>query len=326
MGHLHDGVWVANQGFPLDSAGGYARPSSSFRAHVEDDPAAPHPLEPGRYHLYVSYACPWAHRTLIARALGGLESVIGVSVVQARMGEDGWSFAGDDDDGPPGATDDPIVGARRLWQVYTAAANDFTGRVTVPVLWDRKRATIVNNESREILRMLTTVFRRLGTPTVDLAPPALIPGIDDVLDRIYAPINNGVYRAGFARTQAAYEQAVHELFAALEHWESVLAARRFTTGEHLTEADVCLYTTLVRFDAVYHGHFKCNLRRIADYPNLWGFVRDVYQTPGVAAITRLDHIKHHYYRSHLHINPSGIVPLGPILDLDAAHGRAGAPR
>ncbi len=313
MGHVEDGKWVRGEGFPTDRKGGFARPESKFRCGA-DLPADA--IVPGRFHLYAAYACPWAHRTLIARELGGLQSAISVSIVNPFMGEDGWDFAPAD-----GVIADPVHGAQHLWEVYVAAQPDYSGRVTVPVLWDRERGTIVCNESREILRMFTTAFARLGTPSVRLCPPELQPQIDEVIDRNYRPINNGVYRAGFAKTQAAYDEAVAELFAALDAWEPVLARQRFTCGSQLTEADICLFTTLLRFDAVYHGHFKCNLRRLADYPNLWGFVRDVYQTPGVATTVRMDHIKQHYYRSHAHINPTRIVPAGPLLDLDAPHGR-----
>lgn len=313
MGHVEEGRWVRADGFPSDRGGAYARPASKFRCTL-----GPQDVAAGRYHLYASYACPWAHRTLIARALGGLESAISLSIVNPFMGEDGWTFAPAD-----GVIVDPIHGAEFLWQVYVAAQSDYTGRVTVPILWDRERNSIVCNESRDILRMLTTVFAPIGSASVELSPPALRERIDAVIDRNYDAINNGVYRAGFARNQESYEAAVVPLFAALDAWERELEHQRFTCGNQLTEADICLFTTLVRFDAVYHGHFKCNVRRIVDYPNLWGFVRDVYQTPGVAATVRLDHIKQHYYRSHGHINPTRVVPVGPALDLDAPHGRGG---
>ncbi|HWB78631.1 MAG TPA: glutathione S-transferase family protein [Nannocystaceae bacterium] len=316
MGHLERGVWFPDDNFPTDKAGAFLRAAASFRGRVSSDGSTPHPVAAGRYVLYVSYACPWAHRTLIARALLGLEDAIEIAVVHPYMGRDGWSFAEGD-----GVVPDPIHAAAFLRDVYVAAAPDYTGRVTVPVLWDRVAHTIVCNESREILRMLSTELASLGHGRRELAPVALRERIDAVIDQNYNPINNGVYRAGFARSQAAYEAAVHPLFDALAYWEEVLAKQRFTCGAQLTEADICLFTTLLRFDAVYHGHFKCNLRRIIDLPNLWGFVRDVYQTPGVAATCRLDHIKTHYYRSHTHINPSGVVPAGPVIDFDAPHGR-----
>lgn len=316
MGHLERGVWFPDDNFPTDKAGAFLRAAAAFRDHVSSDGSTPHPVAAGRYVLYVSYACPWAHRTLIARAVLGLEDAIEIAVVNPFMGRDGWSFAPGD-----GVQQDPIHGAPFLRDVYLAAAPEYTGRVTVPVLWDRVANAIVSNESREILRMLATEFAPLGRHRRELSPPALRERIDAVIDENYGPINNGVYKAGFARSQAAYESAVHPLFAALAHWDQVLAAQRFTCGAQLTEADICLFTTLFRFDAVYHGHFKCNLRRIIDLPNLWGFVRDVYQTPGVASTCRLDHIKTHYYRSHVHINPSGVVPAGPVIDFDAPHGR-----
>jgi glutathionyl-hydroquinone reductase len=250
------------------------------------------------------------------RARKRLEEAISISVVDPFMGDGGWVFA----EGP-GNVLDTVNGARFLWEIYTKARADYTGRVTVPILWDRKAGTIVNNESREIIRMFGTEFGALGDPSVDLCPADLRPAIDATIDAIYAPINNGVYRAGFATTQEAYDEAVAEVFAALDRWEAVLGAQRFLCGDRMTEADICLFTTLFRFDPVYHGHFKCNLRRIVDYPNLWGFVRDIHQTPGVAATCRIDHIQQHYYRSHPNINPTRIVPRGPILDLSAPHGR-----
>jgi putative glutathione S-transferase len=233
-------------------------------------------------------------------------------VVNPFMGDDGWTFAE-----APGTIPDPIHEARYLWEVYVARSPDYTGRVTVPVLLDKSTGAIVNNESRELLRMLGTMR---GT-RLDLAPEALREEIDRTIDALYEPINNGVYRAGFAASQSAYEEAAHQLFAALERWEEVLSTRRFLCGMELTEADICLFTTLYRFDHVYHGHFKCNVRRIQDYHNLWGFVRDVYHIPGVAATCRLDHIKEHYYRSHPTINPTRIVPIGPSIDYATHHGR-----
>mgnify|MGYP002619508576 CR=1 FL=1 len=274
------------------------------------------PLEAGRYHLYVSLACPWAHRTLIARSLLGLEKALSISVSHPLMLDNGWDFRSGRAEVP-----DPHLHVDYLWQLYVAAEPAYTGRVTVPVLWDRERSTIVNNESREILRMLSTEFRPLWTRERDLCPDDLREEIDRVIAEIYDPINDGVYRTGFAISQQAYEEAVAKLFDALDHWESVLANQRYTCGDRLTEADICLFTTLVRFDPVYFTHFKCNVRRIVDYPNLWGFVRDVYQTPGVAETVRLDHIKQHYFGSHETINPTGIVPVGPAIDFDSPHDR-----
>jgi len=316
MGHLDYGRWISGQEFPTDKAGAFVRNTTTFRGRITADGSSGHPAEAGRYHLYVSYACPWAHRTLIARALLGLEQAISVSVVHPHMGEHGWTF-----DPFDGVVPDPIHRAQYLWQVYVAADPTHTGRVTVPVLWDRVAQTIVSNESREIIRMFSTELGALARHPFSLAPPDRQSDIDAALDAIYQPINNGVYRAGFARTQAAYDAAVTELFAALDTWERELGRHRFVVGDTLTEADICLFTTLFRFDAVYHTHFKCNLRRIIDYPALWGLARDVYQTPGVAGVCRLDHAKIHYYTSHLFLNPSGIVPAGPIIDFATPHDR-----
>jgi glutathionyl-hydroquinone reductase len=241
---------------------------------------------------------------------------VSISVSHPLMLDQGWVFSEGEAEIP-----DPHLGVDFLWQLYVAARPDYTGRATVPVLWDRERRTIVDNESREILRMLTTEFRPLWTREVELCPEDLRGEIDRTLDAIYEPINNGVYRSGFARSQEAYEEAVTELFEALDHWDSVLAGQRYMCGDRLTEADICMFTTLVRFDPVYYTHFKCNVRRIVDYPNLWGFVRDIYQTPGVASTVRLDHIKAHYFGSHETINPSRIVPVGPALDYTAPHER-----
>jgi putative glutathione S-transferase len=312
MGRLAAGKWT-NEWYEPDAKGRFVRGETAFRDRVTSDGSSPFPAEAGRYHLYVSYACPWAHRTLIARALKRLDGAISVSIVDAFMGDDGWTLS-------EGA--DSVNGARLLWQVYVKARSDYTGRVTVPILWDKRSNTIVNNESREILRMFATQFDAFGDARVSLSPASLRPEIDRTIESIYAPINNGVYRAGFATTQGAYDEAVTELFEALDRYEKLLGERRFLCGPTMTEADICLFTTLLRFDPVYYGHFKCNLRRIVDYPNLWGFVRDIYQTPGVRETCRLDHIKEHYYRSHPTINPTRIVPKGPIIDYDAPHDRA----
>jgi putative glutathione S-transferase len=309
MGHLVDGQW-STQWYQPDEQGRFVRPPTRFRGRVEAPSA-------GRYHLYVSLACPWAHRTLIMRALLGLERAIDVSVVDHFMGEDGWRF----DPNVRGATADEVLGKRFLREVYVAADPHYTGRVTVPVLWDRERATIVNNESREIIRMLDHAFTNLAERPVDLCPPELRERVDATIDAIYEPINNGVYRAGFATAQAAYDDAVRELFAALDHWDAVLGRQRWLTGDRPTEADICLFTTLIRFDPVYHGHFKCNRRRIIDYPNLSGFVRELWQAPGVAATVDFEHIRRHYYGSHETINPTRIVAVGPDLDHSLPHGR-----
>ena len=320
MGLLVDGVWQ-DQWYDTRSTGGrFERKPSAFRNWVTPD-GSPGPsgsggfkAEAGRYHLYVSLACPWAHRTLIVRALKGLEGAISVAVVDPHMGVEGWVF-GD----TPGATPDPIHGAARLYEVYRAADAHYTGRVTVPVLWDRLRGTIVSNESAEILRMLNGAF---GASGPDLYPEDLRAEIDAVNARVYERVNNGVYRAGFATTQEAYAEAYEALFAELDVLEARLDRGRYVTGDRLTEADIRLFTTLVRFDAVYVGHFKCNRQRIADYPNLSNYLRDLYALPGVAETVNLDHIKRHYYGSHAGINPTGIVPLGPALDFAAPNDRA----
>jgi putative glutathione S-transferase len=272
--------------------------------------------EPGRYHLYVSYACPWAHRTLILRTLKGLEDLISVSVVHPVMPAESWVF-GD----YPGATPDHLHGFDKLLQLYQQCAPDFDGVVTVPVLYDKQRQTIVNNESSEIIRMLNSAFDAWGDAELDLYPTGLRAEIDAINAMVYDKVNNGVYRTGFAATQAAYEAAFDQLFEALDELEARLARQRYLVGDRLTEADWRLFPTLLRFDPVYHGHFKCNLRRIADYPNLSGWMRDIHQRPGVAETVGLAHIKTHYYGSHETLNPSGVIPAGPIMDLDSPHGR-----
>ena len=321
MGLLVDGKW-RDAAYDTEAGGRFVRKDSSFRNWITaDGSAGPTGIggfraEAGRYHLYVSLACPWAHRTLIMRALKGLEDQITISVVNWRMLEDGWTFA----DGP-GVVADPLNHARFLHQVYTAADQHYSGRVTVPVLWDKHTHAIVNNESSEIIRMLNAAFDGVGAKPGDYYPPALREEIDAVNARVYDTLNNGVYKAGFATTQAAYEEAIGPLFATLDWLDARLADRRFLLGDRLTEADIRLFTTLIRFDAVYNGHFKCNIRRIADYANLPGYTRDIFQQPGVAATVNFQHIKGHYYESHRAINPTGIVPLGPRLDFSAPHGR-----
>ena len=310
MGKMIDGEWTT-QWYGHQEDGEFVREDTVFRGEVPDRPEA------GRYHLYVSYACPWAHRTLIVRALKGLDEAISVAVVAPLMGEDGWVF----DPQWPGATEEPFFGKKYLREVYKEADEHYTGRVTVPVLWDRETNTIANNESRKIIRMFSESFEGLATRSCDLLPEGKREEIDGVIDAIYDPINNGVYRAGFAGSQGAYERAVRDLFEALDRWEGVLAEQRFLVGDTLTEADVCMFTTLLRFDPVYVTHFKCNLRRIADYPNLSNYMRDIYQRPGVAQTCNLDHIRHHYYRSHPMVNPKAIVAVGFSNDLDAPHDR-----
>ncbi len=317
MGLLVDGVWQ-DQWYDTESTGGrFERPETVFRRQIESGGEFP-PVS-GRYHLYVSLACPWAHRTLIVRALKGLAPHIGVSVVHPYMGEGGWHFDGS----YPGATDEPLYGLQFLHALYQKADSHYTGRVTVPVLWDRENETIVNNESSDLVRILNRAFNDLpGVNTdIDLYPAALADEINQINETVYHNVNNGVYKAGFATAQSAYEEAVTALFDALDDLEARLGEQRYLTGDAITEADWRLFTTLVRFDAVYVGHFKCNLRRIDDYPHLSGYLRDLYQQPGIAETVSLDHIKRHYYTSHPMINPTGVIPAGPILDLDAPHGR-----
>ena len=314
MGMLVDGQWH-DVWYDTESTGGrFVRKDSAFRDWIT--PEGEFPAQPGRYHLYVSLACPWAHRALIVRALKGLEHLISISVVNWLMLEMGWTF-----DPAPGVIADPIHGAEYLHQVYTAADPTYSGRVTVPLLWDRETGRIVNNESSEIIRMFNKAFDGLGAAPGDFYPEALRDEIDAVNARVYDTVNNGVYKAGFATSQEAYEEALTPLFESLDWLEERLSQRRYLVGDQLTEADIRLFTTLIRFDAVYVGHFKCNLRRISDYPALQGFLRDIYQLPGVASTVNFQHIKGHYYQSHRTINPTGIVPCGPVLDLDSPHGR-----
>ena len=320
MGLLVDGKWQDRWYDTRISEGRFVRKEAQFRNWVTAD-GSPGPsgsggfeAGPGRYHLYVSYACPWAHRTLIFRAIKGLEDMISVSVVHWFMGESGWTF--EDSELP-----DTVNQAQFMHQVYTAAQPDYTGRVTVPVLWDKHRGTIVSNESSEIIRMLNSAFDGVGAEPGDYYPEALRAEIDAVNDRVYHTVNNGVYRSGFATAQEAYEEAVGPLFESLDWLEDRLSGQRYLTGSAITEADWRLVTTLLRFDPVYVGHFKCNLKRIADYPNLSAYTRDLYQQPGIAETVRLDHIKAHYYGSHESINPTRIVPRGPVIDYGAPHDR-----
>lgn len=322
MGLLVEGKWQ-DRWYDTKSTGGkFVRSHAQWRDWITADgrPAEGRTrgfkAEPGRYHLYVSLACPWAHRTLIFRALKKLEDIISVSVVHHYMGENGWTFRTDD-----GATGDTLYGLDFLHQIYTKADPTYSGRVTVPVLWDKKEKTIVSNESSEIIRMLNSAFDEWGDASVDLYPAVLRAEIDAVNELVYPSINNGVYRVGFATTQAAYEEAFGELFAALDTLEDRLSRQRYLVGNTLTEADWRLFTTLVRFDPVYVGHFKTNLRRIADYPNLSNYLRELYQVPGIAETVNLRHIKAHYYGSHAGINPTGIVPVGPEVDFSAPHNR-----
>ena len=322
MGLLIEGKWADRWYDTEATKGRFVRTEAQFRNWITADGSAGpsgsggFKAEAGRYHLYVSLACPWAHRTLIFRKLKGLESMISVSVVNPLMVENGWTFEPDE-----GVIADPLHHARYLHQVYTAAQSDYTGRVTVPLLWDKQQNKPVNNESAEIIRMLNSAFDGVGAKTGDYYPPALRTQIDELNDQIYDRVNNGVYKAGFATTQEAYEEAVLALFDTLDELDQRLAQQRYLTGKQITEADWRLFTTLIRFDAVYHGHFKCNLKQIADYPHLAGYVRELYQVPGVAETVNMKHIKEHYYRSHATINPTGVVPAGPLLDFDSPHGR-----
>jgi len=322
MGLLVNGQWQDKWYDTASTGGRFLRGNAAFRNWVTPDGTAGlsgaggFGAQPGRYHLYVSLACPWAHRTLIMRRLKGLEDIISISVVHWLMREEGWTFA----DGP-GVIPDSANGARVLHQIYTLANPQYTGRVTVPVLWDKHQATIVSNESSEIIRMMNSALDELGATPGDYYPIDLRTQIDAINERVYSTVNNGVYKAGFATTQSAYEEGVRPLFDTLDWLEARLSGQRWLVGNRFTEADIRLFTTLIRFDAVYVGHFKCNSRRIADYPALSGYVRDIYQRPCIADTVDFRHIKGHYYESHLTLNPSGIVPVGPVLDLLSAHGR-----
>jgi glutathionyl-hydroquinone reductase len=316
MGRMVSGKWTT-EWYAADAEGRFRRDPTRFHDRISADGSTPFAAEAGRYHLYVSLACPWAHRTLIARKLKKLEAAIDISVVDPYMGDDGWFFSE-----APGAIPDGVNGARFLWEIYLKAKPGYTGRVTVPVLWDKRTGAIVNNESRQILRMLDCELDTLGDASFTLCPEALREQIDREIDALYEPVNNGVYRAGFAVTQQAYDEAVTELFEALDGYEQRLSRQRYLLGPSLTEADICLFTTLFRFEPVYHYHFKCNLRRLRDYENLWGYVRDIYQQPGVRETCSLEHIKQHYFRSHERVNPTRIVPKGPLLDFNEPHFRA----
>lgn len=304
--------------FPAEQAGGeFVRQEDAFRQWVRADGSSDYPVEAGRYHLYVSWACPWAHRTIIARRLMGLETVIGMTAVDPIRDERGWAFR----DGE-GYSHDPINGFEFLSQAYHATDPQFRGRYTVPVLWDTRTRRIVSNSDDDIMRMFETEFTALADPAVDLYPQAHRAEIDRLNDAIYEAVNNGVYRAGFATDQGVYEAAARQLFASLDELDRRLADRRYLVAGHPVETDWRLFVTLIRFDAVYVGHFKCNLRRIADYPHLSGYLRDLYQVPGIAETVKIDQIKRHYYVTHDDINPTRIVPIGPELDFDRPHGRA----
>ncbi len=320
MGLLVDGVWQEDVSRTKD--GHFIRPTTRYRNFVTADGSpgpsgeGGFPAERGRYHLYISLACPWAHRTLIFRTLKKLDDVISVSVTEPLYGKTGWEFGA-----TAGATPDTVNGKSTLAEIYLLADPHYSGRVSVPVLWDKKRRTIVNNESAEIIRMLNSAFDAFTDAKTDYYPVALRGEIDRINDLVYPNVNNGVYRAGFATSQAAYEEAARGVFAALDQLEERLSGQRYLVGRQITEADWRLFTTLIRFDTVYYGHFKCNLRRIADYSNLWNYLRELYQVPGIAETVSVDHIKRHYYGSQRQVNPTGIVPIGPLIDFGAPHDR-----
>lgn len=323
MGLLIDGSWQDQWYDTKSTDGAFKRDEAKFRSWITPD-GAPGPsgeggfkAETGRYHLYVSLACPWAHRTLIFRALKDLTDHISVSVVHPEMLEDGWTFADDFE----GATGDTLFAFHFMREVYLRAKPDMTGRVTVPVLWDKERGTIVSNESSEIIRMFNSAFNDLTGNADDYCPKELQTAIDAINTRVYDTVNNGVYKAGFATSQSAYDAAVGSLFMSLDWLEETLSKQRYLAGDRITEADWRLFTTLVRFDPVYHLHFKCNRKRIVDYPNLWAYTRDLYQHPGVAETVNFDHIVQHYHYSHATINPHRIIPTNPVLDWDAPHDR-----
>ena len=322
MGLLVEGQWHTDWYDTQSTGGKFIRKDSAFRNWITTD-GSPGPsgvggfqAEAGRYHLYVSLACPWAHRTLLFLQLKGLQEMISVSVVNALMGDEGWTF-----EPGPGVVPDTLNHSSRLYEIYQLAQPDYTGRVTVPVLWDKQQKTIVSNESSEIIRMLNSAFDPLGAIPGDYYPINLRQQIDELNNWIYDSVNNGVYKAGFATTQQAYEEAVTSLFEALDQLEQRLSRQRYLTGSQITEADWRLFTTLIRFDAVYVGHFKCNLKRIEDYPELSNYVRDLYQQPGIADTVEMDYIKSHYYGSHETINPSRVVPAGPLQDFNRPHNR-----
>ncbi|MDU8943989.1 glutathione S-transferase family protein [Ovoidimarina sediminis] len=323
MGQLVEGVWHDTWYETKETGGKFVRSNAAYRNWITAD-GAPGPsgeggfeAEAGRYHLYVSYACPWAHRTLIFRSLKGLENMISVSVVHPDMLSDGWTF----DTGFDGATGDDLFGFDFLRDVYLKSDPNTSGRVTVPVLWDKKRGTIVSNESSEIIRMMNSAFDHLTGNTDDYWPEEMRGDIEEVNKRVYSNVNNGVYKSGFATSQTAYDEAVTALFENLDWLEDRLSSRRYLMGDRITEADWRLVTTLFRFDPVYHLHFKCNRKRLIDYPNLWAYARELYQWPGVAGTVNFDHIVRHYHYSHETINPHRIIPINPVLDWDEPHSR-----
>ena len=323
MGLLNNGIWQ-DKWYDTDSTGGrFERHESQFRNWITADGSAGpdgkagFKAEPGRYHLYVAYACPWAHRALIFRKLKGLEDMIDVSYTHWFMGENGWTFRED----PDGIVGDKLFGSDFMYEIYIKADPHYTGRVTVPTLWDKAQNTIVSNESADIIRMFNSAFDGVGAAEGDYYPQAKRTEIDDINERVYHTVNNGVYKSGFATSQKAYEEAVHPLFESLDWLDEKLSKSRFLIGDTPTEADWRLWTTLYRFDLVYHGHFKCNIRRLVDYPNLWPYARDLYQWPGIAETVNPMHAQRHYYESHDMVNPTRVVPAGPELDWEQPHGR-----
>jgi putative glutathione S-transferase len=311
MGLLIDGEWCNEPPRASGGSGEFVRPTSTFRHQITSRGRAEFPPVPGRYHLYVALACPWSHRTIIARTLKRLENIVSISYVEPLMLENGWSFA----------SPDPLTGASHIYELYSQADPLYTGLATVPVLWDKEANTIVNNESADIFRMLNREFDDLTDELTDFYPPSLADEIDEINERIYETVNDGVYRAGFSATQWAHESAVRALFETLDWLEARLQRQRYLLGDLITEADWRLFPTLARFDAVYYGHFKCNLGHLYEYPALWAYTRELYQTPGIAQTVSLEEYKVHYYGSHRHLNPGGIIPLGPTLDFTAPHGR-----
>jgi putative glutathione S-transferase len=316
MGKLIEGQWHDVWYDTASTGGKFKRKASQFREYISAEKNAKFPAEANRYHLYVSLACPWAHRTLIMRELKQLTDLISLSIVDPLMEKNGWVFSNG-----PGCIPDQVNHCKFLYQIYTKAQPDYTGRVTVPVLWDKQKNTIVNNESAEIIRIFNSAFNHLTNNTLDFYPTALQKEIDEVNNFVYHKINNGVYKCGFATTQSAYTEAFTQLFSALDEVEKRLSQQRYLVGAHITEADWRLFTTLIRFDAVYYSHFKCNQQRISDYHHIFNYLLELYQVPGIASTVNFDHIKQHYYRSHVSINPTQIVPIGPKQDFTQAHDR-----
>ena len=315
LGQMVNGQWT-KEWSERNESGQFQRMPTQFRHQITADGSSGFKAELGRYHLYISLGCPWAHRTALLWKLKGLEDVIGLSIVDPVISDQGWAFSD-----KPDCILDSVNGADYLWQIYVKADSTYTGRVTVPVLWDKQTETIVNNESRQIILMLNSEFNAFAKSQVDFYPEQLQSVIEQTQDQIYQPINNGVYRSGFAASQSAYEQAVTELFTALDYWEAILNQQRYLCGDQITLADWCLFTTLFRFDLAYYGLFKCNLKRLVDYPNLWNYFRDLYQQPGVKQMCSIDHVKHLYYAGLPELNPNRVVPKGPEINFDLPHDR-----